>query len=166
MLIRSILRIEEHAASILMGGLLLVLFLQVFTRYVVNDPFSWTEEAARYLYVYIVFLGASAAVSDRSHVAIGFLAAKLPLPLRFAVSLAINAAILFLLINLVYWGVQATLRQSTVEMMTIEISYAWVYAVVPATAVLMSLRTLVVMGEDWRDFRAGRTPEDRTSGAL
>jgi len=166
MLARAVLRIEEHVASILMGGLLLVLFLQVFTRYVLNDPLSWTEEAARYLYVYIVFLGASAAISDRSHVAIGFLAAMLPLPLRFALSVGLNAAILFLLGNLVYWGLRATLRQATIEMMTIEISYAWVYGIVPVTAVLMSLRTLVIMREDWQAYRAGLTPEDRTSGAL
>ena len=60
-------KFEENLAALFMGGLLFTLLLQVFTRYVLNDPLSWTEEVARYLYVYIVFLGASAAISDRTH---------------------------------------------------------------------------------------------------
>ena len=34
-------------------ALLTTLALQVITRYLLNDPFAWTEEASRYLYVYV-----------------------------------------------------------------------------------------------------------------
>ena len=70
---RFFLRFEENLAALCLGGLLVTLFLQVFTRFITRDPLSWTEEAARYLYVYVVFLGSSAAVTDRTHVAIDFL---------------------------------------------------------------------------------------------
>jgi TRAP-type C4-dicarboxylate transport system permease small subunit len=76
-----VLKFEENLAALFMGGLLFTLFLQVFTRYVLNDPLSWTEEVARYLYVYIVFLGASAAISDRTHVGIDYFAKALPIRL-------------------------------------------------------------------------------------
>jgi TRAP-type C4-dicarboxylate transport system permease small subunit len=48
---RLFLRFEENLAALCLGGLLLTLFLQVFTRFITRDPLSWTEEAARYLYV-------------------------------------------------------------------------------------------------------------------
>ena len=55
---------EENLAALCLGALLLTLFLQVFTRFIVRDPLSWTEEAARYLYVYVVFLGSLAGTNN------------------------------------------------------------------------------------------------------
>jgi len=163
---RWLWRGEENLAALCMAALLITLGLQVFTRYVLNDPFAWTEEASRYLYVYIVFLGASAAVSDRSHVAIGFLVAALPRPMQWAVSFAINLLILFLLGNLVWWGWVATVRNWTIPLMVLEIPYAWVYGIVPLTAAAMTIRTLIVMHEDWQDYRRGRPARTDTSGAI
>lgn len=163
---RWLWRGEENLAALCMAGLLTTLGLQVITRYVFNDPFAWTEEVSRYLYVYIVFLGSSAAVSDRSHVAIGFLVATLPRPLQWTVSLAVNLLILFLLANLVWWGWVATVRNWTIPLMVLDIPQAWVYVIVPLTAVLMTIRTLIVMGEDWQDFRQGRPARTDTSGAI
>ncbi|MSP50690.1 MAG: TRAP transporter small permease [Alphaproteobacteria bacterium] len=163
---RWLWRGEENVAALCMAALLATLALQVFTRYVLNDPFAWTEEASRYLYVYIVFLGSSAAVSDRSHVAIGFLVAALPRALQWAVSFAVNLLILFLLANLVWWGWVATVRQWSIPLMVLEIPYAWVYGVIPVTATLMTLRTIIVMREDWQDFRERRPARTDTTGAI
>ncbi len=163
---RWLARGEENLAALCMAALLTTLALQVITRYVLNDPFAWTEEASRYLYVYIVFLGASAAVSDRSHVAIGFIVGALPRPLQWTVSFGVNLLILFMLGNLIWWGWVATVRTWTVPLMVLDVPYAWVYGIVPLTAALMTIRTLVVMGEDWSDFRAGRPARTDTSGAL
>jgi len=108
---RFFLRFEENLAALCLGGLLVTLFLQVFTRFITRDPLSWTEEAARYLYVYVVFLGSSAAVTERTHVAIDFLVLKLPRAGRLALALLVNLCVLFVLANLFYWGIRATLRQ-------------------------------------------------------
>lgn len=160
------LRFEENLAACFMGGLLLVLFLQVFTRYVLNDPLSWTEEAARYMYVYIVFLGASAAISDRSHVGIDYFAKALPVGAQWIVSLLVNLAILATLSLLAYWGWRAAIRQWNMPLVVLDVPYTWVYVVVPATAVLMTIRTIVVMGEDWRAMRAGTQVATDARGGL
>ena len=44
---RFFLRFEENLAALCLGGLLVTLFLQVFTRFITRDPLSWTEEVAR-----------------------------------------------------------------------------------------------------------------------
>lgn len=152
---RFFLRFEENIAALFMGGLLFVLFLQVFTRYALNDPLSWTEEAARYMYVYIVFLGASAAISDRSHVGIDYFAKALPIKVQWLVSLLVNLAILAVLALLLYWGWRAAMRQWNMPLVVLDIPYTWVYVVIPITAALMTIRTVVVMGEDWRAMRKG-----------
>lgn len=161
-----ILKFEENLAALFMGGLLFVLFLQVFTRYVLNDPLSWTEEVARYLYVYVVFLGASAAISDRSHVGIDFIVKALPATAQWIVALLVNLAILFVLTQLVYWGWRAAMRQWNLPLVVLDIPYTWVYIVIPITAVLMTLRTLLIMREDYRAMRRGAALGGETRGAL
>jgi TRAP-type C4-dicarboxylate transport system permease small subunit len=69
---------EENLAAILLAMLLVAMGWQVFTRYALGAPSDWTEEAARYLYVYVVFLGTSAGISSRSHVSIAFFVERLP----------------------------------------------------------------------------------------
>lgn len=160
------LKFEENLAALFMGGLLFVLFLQVFTRYALNDPLSWTEEAARYIYVYIVFLGASAAISDRSHVGIDYFAKALPIKVQWVVSLLVNLAILFVLAQLLWWGWRAAMRQWNMPLVVLEFPYTWVYIVIPVTAVLMTIRTIVLMGEDYRAMRRGAQVATDARGGL
>lgn len=159
-------KFEENLAALFMGGLLFTLFLQVFTRYALNDPLSWTEEAARYIYVYIVFLGASAAISDRSHVGIDYFAKALPIKAQWIVSFVVNLVILVVLALLIYWGWRAAMRQWNMPLVVLEVPYTWVYIAIPATAVLMTIRTIVVMGEDWRAMRKGAQVATDARGGL
>lgn len=160
------LKFEENLAALFMGGLLFTLFLQVFTRYALNDPLSWTEEAARYIYVYIVFLGASAAISDRSHVGIDYFAKALPIKAQWIVSFVVNLVILVVLALLIYWGWRAAMRQWNMPLVVLEVPYTWVYIAIPITAVLMTIRTIVVMGEDWRAMRKGAQVATDARGGL
>lgn len=160
------LNFEENLAALFMGGLLFTLFLQVFTRYVLNDPLSWTEEVARYLYVYIVFLGASAAISDRTHVGIDYFAKLLPIGAQWLLSVAVNLLILGALALLTYWGWRAAMRQWNLPLVVLDIPYTWVYIVVPITAVLMSLRTIVLMRADYAAMRAGTQVATDARGGL
>ena len=161
-----LLKFEENLAALLMGGLLFTLFLQVFTRYVLNDPLSWTEEVARYVYVYIVFLGASAAISDRTHVGIDYFAKALPVRAQWALSTCVNLLVLGALALLAYWGWRAAMRQWNMPLVVLDIPYTWVYVVIPVTAVLMSLRTIAVMREDYAAMRAGTQVATDARGGL
>lgn len=53
--------------------LFLVVFLQFFTRYVLNDSISWTEEAARYLLILVSFAGAIRCQVQGTHIVLEFM---------------------------------------------------------------------------------------------
>ena len=62
---------EDWLAFALFWGLAIVVFLQFFTRYILNDSLAWTEEIARYLLIGVTFIGAAMAVRKkigRAHV--------------------------------------------------------------------------------------------------
>lgn len=68
-----------------------VVFLQFFTRYVLNDSMAWTEEIARYLLIWITFIGAAIAVRRGTHIGVEavlhFLPARAAAVLRFAIDI-------------------------------------------------------------------------------
>lgn len=65
--------LEDYFTLVIFWSLLLVVFLQFFTRYVLRDSTVWTEEVARYLLILIGFVGSSAAVRKGEHIAVNFL---------------------------------------------------------------------------------------------
>lgn len=139
---------EANMAAGILAMMLAVMALQVFTRYVLNDSPDWTEEALRYMYVWVVFLGSSAAITDRSHVSISFLIEKLPRNMQIVMACITNAVIVVFLGFLLVLGIKATTSHNVIPLMTVDIMYSVVYVIVPVTAFLMMLRTFVVMWDD------------------
>ena len=63
----------DYALLAIFAGLFGVVFLQFFTRYVLNNPVTWTEEAARYLLIILAFAGAVRCQAVGSHIALEFM---------------------------------------------------------------------------------------------
>jgi TRAP-type C4-dicarboxylate transport system permease small subunit len=57
-------------AAVLFAALTVVVALQVLTRFVLHVPMIWSEEAARFLFFWVVLLGAAMSVRTRRHFAI------------------------------------------------------------------------------------------------
>ncbi len=151
-----LLRRADEALSVLFGVMLFaVLIWQVVTRYLLGDPSAYTEEAARYLYVGVVFFGAAAAVGDRSHIGMPFLVERLSPGPRLAVSLLTQALTLAFCAAIILWGWRAAAREWDLPSMAMEIPTGLVLAIIPAAAAIMAIRTLACMAEDVRAFRRG-----------
>jgi len=155
-------RFEDNLAALLLGVLLAAMCWQVLTRYAFGAPSDWTEEASRYLYVYVVFLGTSAGISSRSHVSIAYFTDMLPALPRLVLSLVVDTLILAFLAVMVWWGTRATLRNLDIPLSVTQVSYAWVYVVVPLTSLAMIGRTVALMITDVRRYRLFHAaPEDQ-----
>ena len=69
---------EDWLAFVLFWALAFIVFLQFFTRYILNDSLAWTEEIARYALIWITFIGAAVVVRKNSHIAVEVLLHFLP----------------------------------------------------------------------------------------
>ena len=65
-------------AGVLMVGLIVLTFVGVIRRYFLRDPITWMEEVQMLLFLWVVFLGGSAAFRTGSHIAIEIVVDALP----------------------------------------------------------------------------------------
>jgi len=68
----------DYILAIILGIIVLVMFAQVVFRYTLNNSLSWSEELAKYLFIWLCFLGAAVGIRDRIHIGVDFLADRLP----------------------------------------------------------------------------------------
>ncbi len=140
----------EWACGALMTAIATVVFLQVFTRYVLAYPWGWPEELARILFVWVALLGAALAFRRTGHFSIDALAGVLPAPLRHRIAVAMRLVLLGFLLLVAYLGLQATLRVREQLTTAMEISISWGYASVPVSFACMAFE---MARQLWRDLR-------------
>ena len=132
-------------------ALAFVVFLQFFTRYVLNDSLGWTEEIARFLLIAVTFMGAIMAVRKQSHIAVELLYRYLPRPLRRVLQTAIDLALVAFYAALAWWC--GDLAGNTFQMMvSIDVPKAWLYWFVTACFALMALYQVMATA---RHLRSG-----------
>lgn len=125
---------------ILMGGAVLNVLWQVFTRWALQDPSSYTEELARYLLIWIGLLGAAYAVGQKMHLAIDILPQALKGAKRRVLEIAIQIIVIAFSFAVMIVGgtrlVWLTLRFDQVSA-ALGIPLGYVYSVLPLSGVLM-----------------------------
>lgn len=101
-LLRGLDRALDAATIALLAVLLTVVGAQVFARYVLNRSLFWSEELARYLFVYLVFLGAAIGLGRRRHIQVSVVAERLPARWRRAVAGVVELLLLGF-VGTVFW---------------------------------------------------------------
>ena len=125
-----------------LAAMTIIVLLGVFFRYVVNSPFMWTEEAARYLQVWMGFTAISIAIRRDKHIKVDALASFAPVWLVKSAGLFVYAVMAFFLVILLKQGYLMTVN-TLAHASTIPISMVWILAALPAAA-LLSLAQLAV----------------------
>jgi TRAP-type C4-dicarboxylate transport system permease small subunit len=79
----------ELLTMIAVGVLVIDVVWQIFTRFVMNDPSSWTEEFSTFLLMWVGLLGAAVAVNRSAHLGVDFIVLKFPPRLRITIELVV-----------------------------------------------------------------------------
>jgi TRAP-type C4-dicarboxylate transport system permease small subunit len=148
-------RIEDWIAFALFWGLAVVVFLQFFTRYVINDSLAWTEEIARYLLTMVAYLGGAMAVRKFTHIHVEFLYVYLPRRVAWALSVVVDLARIAFLGMAVWLGWVVTEIMQTQRMVIIDWPMSIVFGACTLGLAIMTVRAVQVAIRNWR---AGTSP--------
>lgn len=94
----------ESLLFVLGFSMALIVANQVFFRYVLNQSLFWSEELARFLLVWLTFLGATAAYRRKAHPGIDAVYAKMPPALQKAAVITTHLVSMGLFTVMVYFG--------------------------------------------------------------
>jgi TRAP-type transport system small permease protein len=145
------------AAVTLFSAMVIVTAVGVFFRYVLNAALPWAEEADRYLFIWLSFVGASITMRHKAHIAVDILVRSFAPAVRNWVALLAQAAILAFLV--VVFRASGPVIEVTSQTRTTatDIPMSWVYLAVPVGSVLIGIETLRLMAQTWQSMR----PRDR-----
>lgn len=138
--------LEKVIVPLGMGTLAIVVFFQVLNRFILHIPAPWTEEIARYIFVWTALLGAASGVRRGIHLNVELLQNSVGERFRKVLAIFSDLLTLFFLGVLVHQGFKwATGNGFRVIADSMRVPMFYFQVIVPITAILMLLFTVEQM---------------------
>ena len=138
-IMRALDRFLFVTIGLLLLGMVVDVAIQVFFRYVIEDPPTWTEELARYLFAWQIFIAAGLAFGRGSHIVVDVLLLVLPSGKQRLLAGVTDAIVLGFLSVLVWLGISMVQLTSNTYSTAMGLNMGIVYASLPLGAAISVL---------------------------
>lgn len=135
-------RVLNWILALLMAAIVAVIAAQVWYRYVLDAPLSWSAELGRYLFVWISFLGAAAGVRYQVHLGIDLLPKLLPETGCRLVIVVGNLIVQIFLLVIIFWGFKLLRIVYLESSPAMNIPMLYPYLAVPVGSIFMFINSL------------------------
>jgi len=153
-------RFAERVVQVTLVGMVaimtVIIILQVFMRYLFLYSLSWSEEVARYLMIWVSFLGASLALKYGFHIGVEFVINRIPEKMRGWVNLIAKMGILIFLIYFTIGGFRVSWAVRDQDSPALLFSMAYAYLSAPVGGFFMIIQLLNLLVEDLIKIRERR----------
>jgi len=132
--------------------------VEVVRRFGMSYSSIWGEEIARYAFIFLAWIGASAGVKRRAHIRIDILLHYLPYRGKAAIYLFGDIATLIFAVIVLFLSVEPVLTSIKFGSVThgLRISQAWFFAAVPIGFAMLTFRVIQSIYRDVNDLINGR----------
>lgn len=140
-MIRQVLNILERMLKIIvclnLSIIVVVLFYAVFMRFVLHNPPSWSMELSRFLFIWMVMIGAALVTREQSHIQITFIAERLPDKFRLLWFIILRVIMLVFCLILIHQGSSILVFFMEEQSPALDIAMGWIYLSIPLGGSLM-----------------------------
>lgn len=140
----------DRALAVLAGAFVVVLLGTVTAGVVfraLNDPLSWTDEAAGFLMVWVACLGWMIGTRKRAHIRIRVFMDKLPRSAWNMAEVVFQLGVALLGGVIAWYSVTLIRTNSDIEAISMPIAVAWMYAPMLPAGLLTLLHALAEIGQ-------------------
>jgi TRAP-type C4-dicarboxylate transport system permease small subunit len=125
------------------GAIFLLAMAQISFRYVFKISAPWTEEAARYLMIWMALLAAGLAFKNGEHFNIDFLTSRLSPRLQASLALWMSLITGLFILSIILWGIPFAKMGFFTIAPGLQITMFLPYLAVPAGGVIMLLNLIL-----------------------
>ncbi|MDR3331609.1 MAG: TRAP transporter small permease [Synergistaceae bacterium] len=134
--------LTQYVLFALLSAMVVIVFAQVIFRFVLHASLPWSEEAARYIMVWISMLGASIGLRSRGHIGVEALVMIFPASIRRFISVIATIVAGIFFAGVVFYGFKILKVVAAQESPAMESSMAIPYSSIMVGAVLMLLYSI------------------------
>lgn len=149
------LPLEDYLLLLTFWVLGIIVFVQFFSRYVLNSSIAWTEEIARYLLTCVTFLGAATAARKNAHLFVEAGYRYFPRKLGFLFSTLADLTKVLFYGACSYLAVKILPIMSQTWFTTVKLPMALLYSVVLIGFVIMTFHSILLF---WKHLKSGYVP--------
>ena len=142
----SLNMVSEAVLFVMMTGMITVTTLQVICR-IFFDALIWSEELTTYLLVAASLLGAAVGFKRGAHIAVTFLADRLPAPLRKATALLVQPLAVVFFAVVAFYGAELMKSEAMQTTPAMGISMTWIYLMYPVIGGITLVHLIAGFGE-------------------
>ena len=136
-------RLLTWVCVVLFAVLVVDVTWQVFARQVLDQPSTWSEELAKYLFIWLGLFASALVFGERGHIAVDFAVKKLPAKAQVVVSVLIQLSILVFTALVLIWGGLRVVDLAWDQNLTgLPVNVGPLYLALPISGVLIALYTV------------------------
>jgi len=138
-----------YTLIVMMAFMTITIIIQVFLRYIFSYSLSWSEEVARYLMIWVAFLGGSLALKKGLHIGVELLVTRLHQGLKRWVLLFSQLLIFLFLVYLTIGGIKLAwaVRDQSSPALLFSMSLAYLSA--PVGGLFMAIQSFHLLIKEW-----------------
>lgn len=148
----------DWASVILLSGIFVLGIAQVFWRWVLNDPITWTEEMIQLIYVWVCYLGWAIAERKDSHIRITAVLNALPPKVQKWLQAFTHVLCIIFSILMIIYGIKLVGAGAKRTAVSFKLNYAVVYVIGPIVNFIIIIYEIAALIEcitkgprDYRD---------------
>ena len=142
--------IVEWIAAVMVVALAVIVFLQVFNRFVLKAPLAWSEDLAMLLFQWVVFLGAALGVRRMRHFGIELVVRHFPERMRHKVELLTPIVMAVVALVMIFQGSVILSFNTRRVFATMDLTYTWAFLPIPLSGVLILFYLIQMEVDRWR----------------
>ncbi|RBW68380.1 TRAP transporter small permease [Bacillus taeanensis] len=143
---------EEYILVILSLLTVVVIFIQVVMRYLLDSSLVWSEELARYAFIWMVFIGVSYAVKKQRHITVDAFALLFNDKGKIVLAMIGNVFFFSFCLILAYFGYGVILKVSRLSP-ALEIPLGWIYAAPVVGLILSAIRLIQILYKQVKELK-------------
>lgn len=135
---------EESLSAVFLAAMSVVILLQIILKWF-HMPLSWSEEMARYMFIWLIYIASSYAVKKRSHIKVEILSLLVKEKGNFILDIIADIAFLVFATVIAYFGWIATYKIAFVSVQqspAMHINMGWAYMSFALGCTLMAIRII------------------------